>query len=168
MLFENSFVRDKNTAKEIYGYFFYKRPIMILLYGVIGIYTVLTLLTSILFPEIAADFVIVLMLVALYIILLVLPYRMNVNTMVKRDAEMAGGREFLCEVSVSDSEIIHTAIGNTQSVGFENISYAFITKNYVALVTKAKFTYIFKKDSFTLGDCDGFVAFLKEKGIKIK
>ena len=167
-LFKNEFVRDKNTAKEIHGYWFFKRPLMIVIYALFGVYTALILLTSILFPEISADFSIVSLMVLAYLALLIIPYRMNVNAMVKRDEELAKGREFLCEISVTDTEIIHTALENNQSIGFESISHAFITKSYVAVVSKARIIYIFKKDGFTVGDCDGFVAFLKEKGIKIK
>ena len=40
-------------------------------------------------------------------------------------------------------------------------------ESYVVVITKARLMFIFRKDSFTEGDADGFIAFLKEKGIKV-
>ena len=44
----------------------------------------------------------------------------------------------------------------------------FIDLEYINIITKAKYVYIFKKDSFTLGNAEDFIEFLKSKGIKIQ
>ena len=42
-----------------------------------------------------------------------------------------------------------------------------ITKNLILLHSKAKLIYIFRKDTFTKGTKNDFIAFLKDKGVKI-
>ena len=166
--FVNEYVRDKDTAKEIYGYWHFKRPIMIFVYVMLAVYTLSCLLGFIFDFENAKEFVLPFTLLLVSAFLMVFSYFSQVNAMAKRDAEIANGRELLCETRVSDSEITTLALGNETKIGFENIKYAFVTGGYIVLVTKARLMYIFKKSGFTTGDADSFIAFLLEKGIKVK
>ena len=167
-LFENRFVRDRSAAKEIYGYWFYRRPLFVAIYVYFGIYILFWLFASanglMSFSEGATPVIMILFASALF----AFSYFSQVNTMVKRDKELSGGGQLVCEISVTDTEVIHVAAENRQSVAFSGIKKAVLTKGYILLITEAKFMYVMKKDSFTKGECDSFIAFLKEKGIKIK
>ena len=166
--FENKYIRDKQTAKDVYGYWYFKRPIMIACYVVLGIWAAIYSLGAILTPGFASDNFIVAFVVTASMSIVLFAYYNQVNGMVKRDMELARGREILCKSTVTDSEIIFSNFGNEVSISIDNVKYAFVTNQYIALVTKAKLMCMFKKDSFTVGDTDSFIAFLREKGIKVK
>lgn len=166
--FANKYIRDKGTAKEIYRYWFFKQPIIILVYVMFGLWTISYILGSIIDPWFAFDNSYTLVIIIFCCFLMVLSYMSQVRMMVKRDEEMAGGRELLCETVVTDTKITTMSLGNENTLGFDGIRYAFITKEYIVLVTKARRVFIFKKDSFTIGDTESFVAFLKLKGIKVR
>lgn len=167
-LFENKFVRDKSAAKELYGFWFLKRPIMLFIHIAMAVcifFYIITICSGILsFSELSFP----IFLIIFYWVLLFVSYLSQVSTMVKRDSELANGGELLCEITVTDREITHISRGNTQSIGFDKVKYAFSTQNYVAVVTEAKYVYMIKKDGFTLGDSESFIAFLCGKGIKVR
>lgn len=168
ILFENKFVRDKAAIKEIYRYWFFKQPIIILVYVMFGLWTISYILGSIIDPWFAFDNSYTLIIIIFCCFLMVLSYLSQVRMMVKRDSELADGGELICTVSVTDSEITNSALESNTKASFDKVKLAFITKNYVVVVTKARIIYIFKKDSFTIGDTESFVAFLKSKGIKVR
>ena len=166
--FENEYIRDKQTAKDIYGYWYFKRPIMIACYIVLGIWAVIYSMGAMLIPGFASDNFVVAFVVTASMSIILFAYYNQVNGMVKRDMELARGREILCKSTVTDREINFSNFGNEVSISIDSIKYAFITNQYIALVTKAKLMCMFKKDGFTVGDTDSFIAFLREKGIRIK
>lgn len=166
--FVNSFTRDKSTAKEIYGWWYYKRPVFVAFYIIMAIYLFSFILGFILSPgEMLGDLP-VLFFILFGIFIFNLSYFSQVRAMVKRDAEMSGGRELLSTVTVSDSEAVVISFESRTAISLENMRYAFTTKNYIVLVTKARLMMILKKDSFTQGDTEGFISFLQSKGIKVK
>jgi hypothetical protein len=101
-------------------------------------------------------------------VLMIVSYHSQVKAMVQRDKEMSGGKPLCCEISVSENEITLSALESRSSVAMSNIKSAFETENYIVVLTKARLMFIFKKDSFTKGNLDDFIAFLKERGIKVK
>ena len=166
--FVNSFTRDKNTAKEIYGWWFYKRPLFVAFYVIMAFYLLSFVLGMIISPEGAIRDLPVAAFILFGIFLFSFSYFSQVRAMIRRDAEMSGGKELVSTVTITDSEAAVTSFDSRTAIAFENLKYAFATKNYIVLVTKARLMIILKKDSFTVGDLDGFVAFLQAKGIKVK
>ncbi len=166
--FENRFARDKNTAKEIYGWWFYKRPLFVFFYVYMAIYFSFFIATAILSPGSIADALPIVICIIVIIAAFAFSYFSQVNAMVKRDAELSGGGELMCTVTVSDSEAVITALDSRTAIGLENVKYAFTTVGYIVLVTKARLMIILKKDSFTLGDADSFIAYLIGRGIKVR
>lgn len=166
--FENEFVRDEQTAKEIYGYWYFKKPIMIAMYVILGIYSLSCILGFIVDFESAKEAMPIFVMIIFVVALMLFSYRSQVKAMVQRDKEMSGGNPLNCRISVSDDEITLSTLENRTPVSMSNLNGAFVTKNYIVVITKARLMFIFKKDSFTVGNSDGFIAFLKEKNIKIK
>ena len=86
----------------------------------------------------------------------------------RRDAEVYGGA---LEV---DTEITAVGLntlasnGDSVSVSFDKIKYAKQTKKYIFLTTHTGVTFPIKKDSFTVGTKDEFVAFIRSRGIRLK
>ncbi len=167
-LFENKFVRDLNTAKEVYLHHFFGTRFMIIANAIAGLYGVAILAGLITDFQNARGYIPQVILLFIYIAVMVYAYNASVNTQVARDKEIADGSDFICSLTVTDSEITITNPVGTQSVRLDGLRYAFLTKSYIALVTDAKYMYLFKKDSFSKGSADEFVAFLKNKGLKFK
>ncbi|MBO7196531.1 MAG: YcxB family protein [Clostridia bacterium] len=165
--FENRFVRDESTAKEIYGYWFFKKPLSVAIYIVLGFYSLSCIFGLTLDFQSAKETIPILAMIVFYVIIMIVSYRSQVKGMAQRDREMSGGGELCCEISVSDDEITLSTLESRNPVAMSNVKSAFMTKNYVVVLTKARLMFILKKDSFTKGDADSFIAFLTEKGIKI-
>lgn len=166
--FENSFVRDEDTAKEIYQYWFFKKPTMVAIYAILAFYSLACIVGLCFDFENAEDFMPPCVLAVFLPVMMIISYRSQVKMMVKRDREMANGRELVCNVTVTDGEITFSALDGKNSVSLENLKYAFQTKSYIVVVTNAKLMYLLKNDGFTIGNAEEFIVFLKEKGVKIK
>lgn len=166
--FENSFVRDKDTAKEIYQYWFFKKPTMVAMYAILAFYSLACIVGLCFDFENAEEFMPPCVLAVFLPVMMIISYRSQVKMMVKRDREMANGRELVCNVTVTDGEITFSALDGKNSVSLENLKYAFQTKSYIVVVTNAKLMYLLKNDGFTVGNAEEFIVFLKEKGVKIK
>lgn len=69
---------------------------------------------------------------------------------------------------VTDSEITVFALDSKQTVNLSVMRQAYITKNYIVLISSARYMWILKRDGFTVGDPTGFVDLIRSKGIRIK
>ncbi len=165
--FENRFVRDEQTAKEVYQYWYFKKPVMIFAYVVLGLYSLACTIGLILDFQAAKESLPILAMIVFMVTFMIVSYFSQVSTMVKRDREMAQGGEVVCEVSVSDGEFAVTSLGNRTAIKIYNAKKAYITTNYIVVLTAARLMVILKKDGFTLGDAESFISFLREKGIHI-
>ena len=88
--------------------------------------------------------------------------------MVKRDSEVHG-KEISVETIVTNECIQNTAsTGAVNKLEYDKIRSAVKTKNLILLRSKANLIYIFRKDTFSKGTTDEFIAFLTSKGIKVK
>ena len=166
--FENEFVRDESTAKEIYGYWYFKKPLMIAVYVALGFYFLSCILGLILDFESTKESMPILAMIVFFAVFIFISYRSQVRAMIQRDKEMSGGEPLCCKISVSDEVMTLTALESSSPISLGNLKSAFMTENYIVVLTKARLMFIFKKDSFTLGDTESFVAFLKEKDVKVK
>ena len=167
-LFENKYVRDKGTAKEIYRHQFFSSKIMLIANVIAALYGIAIIFGLIFDFRDAKGYLFQLVLLFIYAGVLYYSYDAQVKTQVARDSEITGGADFVCSLSVTDEEIrIENPVG-AQSLSISELKYAFLTKSYIALVSNAKFMYLFKKDSFSKGDADSFIAFLKDRELKFK
>ncbi len=167
ILFKNIYTRNKEMAKEIYGYYYFKRKFSVIMNILIAFFTVVNIVLFALNPSYYLS------IVAVVIALLVVAFRtycyfLQVNTLVKRDEE-TNGKELEIEVIVTQDYIQNTtSSGAFVKIEYDKFSYAVQTKNLIILRSKANLLYLFKKDSFEIGTKEEFVSFLKAKGIVIK
>ena len=106
--------------------------------------------------------------VPLFLLFQLYCYFRQVNTMVKRDSEVHG-KEISVETIVTNEYIQNTAsTGAVNKLEYDKIRSAVKTKNLILLRSKANLIYIFRKDTFSKGTKDEFIAFLASKGIKVK
>ncbi len=170
-LFKNSFVRDKNVLKAIYKNHYFKSPLFILFcvaYSMSIFSMTVTMRPFYSWSEISIYYVIWLFLGILFFSLLLFRYRQSVKISAMRDRELSNGRDFLVELNVFDDRIELIHFENKQTLHYADVKYASNLKEYINIITKAKYVYTFKKDSFTLGTSDEFIDFLKEKGIIVQ
>lgn len=165
ILFENSYVRDKQMLKEIYKYYFFKRKSMVVSYIILFLCFLVNLLMA-LFDGIFNYFILVF--IPLLLALRFFYYYRQVDIVLKRDAEMHD-KEITIEVIATNEFIQNTASnGSVNKLEYNRIKSVTQTKNFILLLSKAKLIYIFKKDNFTKGTPEDFIVFLRNKGIKVK
>lgn len=162
-LFKNSFVRDEKTIKEFYKHNYLTATRFKIIY--IG-YAVLILLSLLTYDISLFAFYLVLGIVMALVILF--SYWQNVKILIARDKETSNGKDLIVEILVFDDRIEHAILETKNTLHFDNIRSVEQTKNYICVMTNAKLAYIFKKDSFTLGNAEDFIEFLKSKGIKVQ
>ena len=164
-LFENKYTRDKEWAKDIHRYLYFRRPVMIVIHIlyvlslVVGIYT--SIITSsvfwfgLLFP-------------IFWCVLIIFLYNTNVNITTERDFELHG-KAIDVTVTVAEDKIKQSqSTGSEYQLNYCDIKKAIQTKKYIYLWSNTNLIYSLKKDSFTFGAADDFLLFLNSKGIKVK
>ncbi|MBR5783221.1 MAG: hypothetical protein IKY33_03235 [Clostridia bacterium] len=165
ILFENKYTRDKEWAKDINSYIWFRRPIIIVLDIIFALYILIGIYNSITSNVVDWFYILIPIIWCVFVAFI---YRKNVNTVIKRDLELHGKA---IEVTVTVAEDI---IKQSQSTGSEfQLNYCDIkkvvqTKKYIYLWSKTNMLYSFKRNSFSFGAADEFLLFLKNKGIKVK
>ena len=164
-LFENSYVRNKELAKEIYRYYYFQRKWLVVCYALLLLSFLGNILTSIFEKTYNWG---VCIFVPLFFLFQFYCYFRQVNTMVKRDSEVHG-KEISVETIVTNEYIQNTAsTGAVNKLEYDKIRNSVQTKNLILLRSRANLIYIFRKDTFTKGNKEDFISFLNGKGVKIK
>lgn len=165
ILFENSYVRNKELAKEIYRYYYFQRKWLVVCYALL----LLSFLGNILISIFEKTYNwCVFIFVPLFFVFQFYCYFRQVNTMVKRDNEVHG-KEISVETIVTSEYVHNTAsTGAVNKLEYDKIRNAVQTKNLILLRSKANLIYIFRNDTFTKGNKEDFICFLNAKGVKIK
>lgn len=164
-LFENSYIKNREWAKDVFGYINFRRPLIIVFDIFFFLYIVLGIIDIIVDKNIN---VYLFILPIVWIFLQVFIYIKNVNVTLKRDLEMHG-KPVEVTVIVTDENI--TTVQSTGSkihLNYADVKKAFQTKKYIYLQTKTNLLCSFNKDGFSIGNEEDFLIFLKNKGIKIK
>ena len=165
ILFENSYVRNKELAKEIYRYYYFQRKWLVVCYALLLLSFLSNIFISIFEKTYNWG---VFIFVPLFLFFQLYCYFRQVNTMVKRDSEVHG-KEISFETIVTNEYIQNTAsTGAVNKLEYDKIRNSVQTKNLILLRSKANLIYIFRKDTFTKGDKESFIRFLNNKGVKIK
>lgn len=167
VLFENSYVRDRTLAQEIYWYLYFKRPFYVAIDIIFTMCLVSNLITLI-FYNVSLSAV-VFVLVPLFYGVQFISYRRAVGIMLKRDNEIHRDMPITVQTVVTDKFIRNTAsTGSVYEIEFSKIVRGYQTKNLILLRSKANLIYIFRMDTFTRGTVGEFISFLYQKGIQIK
>ena len=161
-LFENKCVRDREWAKDCYGYIYFRRPVAIVfevlaaLYLVWNVYDVLAngmINMFIIFPF-------------FWVAMTTLLYRKNTTLTLKRDLEMHG-RAVEIVTTVTNKDIaISLTTGALYRVSIADIKKVTETKKYIYLWSKTNVLYPFKKTGFSVGNGEELRIFLRNKGVK--
>lgn len=165
ILFKNTYVRNKELAKEIYCYFYFQRKILVVINIIISISFLINILSLIFQYTYNLE---ILIFAPAFILFQIFRYFYQVNAMVKQDNEVHD-KEITVETIVTNGFIQNTASnGAVNKLEYSNIKSVVQTKNLILPHSKANLVYIFRKDTFTKGSKESFIKFLMNKGIKIK
>lgn len=164
-LFENKYIRDEKIMKEVYQYFYFKRPLYRVIDTVAGLLFIANLLVWILGDKI--NFV-VLAVVPIFILVRFLMYRGAVDMLLKKDKDMYKSKSIKVQNIVTAGSIKTVIFKDTNKITYSKIKHAIKTKHLIVVCAQNNAMYVFEQDSFTKGTKEEFVAFLKEKGIKVK
>lgn len=164
-LFKNRYIKNREWAKDVFGYINFRRPLII----VFDVYFFLCIVLGIVDVIVDKNINVYLFILPIvWIFLQIFIYVKNVNITLKRDLEVHG-KPIEVDITVNDESItMAQSTGSEIHLNYVDIKKAFQTKKYLYLQTKANLLCSFKKDSFSIGNEEEFLIFLKNKGIRIK
>jgi len=164
ILFENTYKRDAEWAKDCYGYIYFRRPIVI----VLDVLAVLCLLWGV-YDLVVNSMINVLGIFPFFwAVMSVLLYRKNCKLALQRDFEMHGRAiEMTTTVTNKGIELLQST-GALYRISYSDIKKVVQTKRYIILWSKTNTLYPLKKDGFSVGNGEGFLLFVRNKGIKVK
>ena len=167
VLFESSFNMDKSFYKEIYSYHHFKKPssMLSLICAVLLLIPGLYFAVKDQFQDAVLNIALIFYLFAFALYFAV--YFMKINISLKRIAEVTNNAPAVCTASVTENSINYNTPVSKMEINFSNIKKAFQTKNYIMLMSNSRLIYSFRKDNFTVGNCEDFLKFLRVKGYKI-
>ncbi len=164
-IFENRYIRDKETAKEISASIYFKQPLFLWTLILCGICFAVNLfcllagyeyyLYGLIFPPVYAAF-------------WFYSYVMFKNSLIKRDAESYKGDVVITMKVYEDHITAIGADGSEVKLEYGKIKKSVTTKQYIIFTTRARLMYALKNDSFIKGTFEDFITFINSKGIKIK
>lgn len=166
ILFKSSFIRDNALAKDVYQYMFFKRPLNLLLDIVLLVVFCVNLFVSV-WTQVWDN--------ALYLVLIpffygyqIYAYNRAVNIMIKQEKEINQG-EHISVVIAADAEGIHqtTSTGTETALPYGDMKKAMTTKKSIMIQSYDNLLYTIGRKGFTKGNAEDFIAFLKEKGVKV-
>lgn len=166
-IYENHFKQDEATLKEVFLYQYF-RDVKYILIDVM----MLGVIIFNLFFHKGGSFVGKTYPICLEIIFWAYKYFACTNlvrSVLARNQEAAHGGALENNILISKGGFVYNDnAGVNQRVEFTDLAKAYCTKSCIVLQTKDGTIYICRKDAFTLGDADSFIAHLKKKGVKVK
>lgn len=164
ILFENKCTRDAEWAKDCYGYIYFRRPAAI----VFDVLAVLYLVWNIYDLVVNSMINVFIIFPIFWVVMSTLLYRKNTTLALKRDFEMHG-RAIEMVTTVTNKGIeISQSTGALYRISCSDVKKVVQTKKYIYLWSKTNVLYPLKKDSFSVGNGEDFLLFMRNKGIKVK
>ena len=166
ILFQSIHVRTKEFYKELYFYYYFRRPIWIMIHVLAGIQVLYIVASLLMLGEIQG---INLAYIFIYVFFLLVRYKAMVDVTYKREMEVSAGVPFEYTTEVTEHALIQkSSNGSNIEIEFQKVKRVMETKSYFLLFTKTNLIFMINKDNFSIGDADGFVEYLKRKGYKVK
>ena len=164
-LFENKYVRDEKMMKEVYQYFYFKRPLYLVIDTIIGLIFVANI--ALWLSGKGMNYA-VLIAVPLFILIRFVVYRGAVDMLMKQDKDMYKGKAVKVQNYVTEHGIKTVIFKGVNNLAYHNIKQVIKTRHLIIICAQSNAMYVFAQDSFTKGSTGEFVAFLKEKGLKVR
>lgn len=161
-LFECNYVRTAELNREYYRYWFFGRPIMIIIYTLLLLGFLSGVLELVLHFNLGAP----LFLAPFVFCMMYFSYLSAVYTAQRRDQEFTGGRPLEVFIAVTQEKLHYkTSSGTTIELPLSSIQEVKVLKNQIIVLSEAKVIYGFPKDNFVKGTATDMENFLKQKGL---
>lgn len=162
-LFENKYTRNKELAKKLYGYIFFKRK-QAMIANICMIFIIVLYTVAYAFFKTSLYLWCSLFIGVLFIFFKVFAYFISIKNLIKRDAETNGGNPLEISINVTDKYIEHsTSSGSVGKLEYGSIKSIKKTKDMIFIMSKAKLIFVLPVYTFTLGNADDFVKFIRGK-----
>jgi len=165
ILFENHYERTPAVMKELYRMIYFKRPVNLGIYVVLGGIAVANIITAFISGEYSF---IGCLYILLFVVMQMVMYNNSVKNAISRDKEQFGEETLKVHTEVTQ-EGIRCTYGEKRAkvIELSNIKKVYLTKNLILLHTKARLLLIFDKHNFTVGTQEEFLKYLREHGLKV-
>lgn len=164
ILFKNSYTKNQELLKEIYSYYFLRRPFAMILNTLACVLLLKTIIEWFINDFLNLP---VIFLLIFYFILRYFSYKNIISRQIKADLELNKGEPLKVKTIVTEEMIQYTASnGAINEVTYDNLKKWFQTKNLILILSKANLINIFQKDTFEEKNADEFISFIESKGIK--
>ena len=160
MLFESRYVSDEQWFNEIYGYIYLRRPINLIIAGILAVYSILMIFIF----KSATLLVVTIVLVAVRLAM----YSVAKKREPARIKEMYGENVGVIASVFDDCIRYSTTSGNNFRVHYTDMKAVESTEHYILIFSKTNSIYTLKKEWFTHGNANDFMNFMRSKGIKVK
>lgn len=164
-LFECHYVRDESVMKDYLRRTLLLSPFAIALYAITGYYLYQGIELWFAFGQFYPTYMI---LVALLPGFIYYSYRRNLKLMVARELEQNNGQPLELHCTITRDALTLSGPFGSQENSFDVIKKVRTTKKLILLYTNARLVWIIPRDSFVHGDPTEFLAFLKDKGLKVR
>ena len=166
ILFVNEYISTKDTMKQAYRYWYFRRPLAIFLYVFVVINLLIRLPDLFLFGYVDPIGIFLTVFIGLFWPAL---YFIQVNAAVKKNSQLMHDGDMKATVYVTSDRFYPSLDNEKVYIDISSVNYAFETKDYIMLVLKStRVMLIFHKGGFTTGSFEEFVSHLRERKIKIK
>ena len=160
MLFESRYVLDQQWFNEIYGYIYLRRPINLIIAGILAVYSILMIFIF----KSATLLVVTIVLVAVRIAM----YLIAKKREPARIKEMYGENVGVIASVFDDCIRYATTSGNNFRIHYTDMKTVESTEHYRLIFSKSNSVYTLKKEWFTHGNENDFINLLIHKGVRVK
>ena len=166
ILFVNEYISTKDTMKQAYQYWYFRRPLAIFLYVFVVINAVVRFADIFIYGYVDP--------IGIFLVIfmgLIYPsvYFVQVDAAVKKNNQLMHDGDMKATVYVTSDRFYPSLDNEKVYIDISSVNYAFETKDYIMLVLKStRVMLIFHKEGFTTGSLEEFVCYLRERKIKIK
>lgn len=158
-LFENKYVMTKSVLRE----FQWRLGHYLLIAVFMGVALVCAILTCIFGSKSTGTML--LFEIAVISVLLAAMFFFIVHTTFKRMTEQAGGQSLTSVYRFAEENFTIETIPaqSSATIDYSTVKKVVVTKNLIVLKTRARLGYILRRDSFTVGTEEAFMAFINSK-----
>ncbi|MBR4068720.1 MAG: hypothetical protein IKK08_08865 [Clostridia bacterium] len=167
--FECSFETTKETVQEFSRYFHFHTAYILIPALAMLVLLGLTLYEIVCYGWYRQQLLQLILALVIFPALLLYRYKRDAKTILARSRELHGDKPAVSRTLFAEEEItLIDTDGNAHPFAYDNLQQVIVTKNLLLLRSKARQSILCEKEKFTKGTWTDCVAFLLEKGLKLR
>lgn len=167
--FECSFETTKENVQEFSRYFHFHTAYILIPALAMLVLLGLTLYEIVCYGWYRQQLLQLILALVIFPALLLYRYKRDAKTILARSRELHGDKPAVSRTLFAEEEItLIDTDGNAHPFAYDNLQQVIVTKNLLLLRSKARQSILCEKEKFTKGTWTDCVAFLLEKGLKLR